>query len=101
MPSPSSVRSTSVGRIPRANISAAALKPWSKVSKARAEKTWASGRRNTRIVALVITPNTPSEPMNRCFRLGPDDWLGTALVPMIRPSANTASKATTWSPMGP
>ena len=71
------------------------------LSEEKEERSWRPGSRKTRIVALVITPKTPSEPMNRCFRLGPDDWLGTALVLMTRPSASTASRATTWSPMGP
>ena len=89
-----------MGTSPMANNSATAWKPCSNEPKATVEKDLASGARTIFRVAFVIIPNTPSVPMNRWLRSGPEAPL-TALVVSTSPLGSTTSKPFTWAPMGP
>ena len=90
-----------MGRIPNACSLEHAINPSSKELNAQVENILDSGIGNILIVALVIIPNTPSVPMNKWLKFGPEEYFGTYFVVINFPDGRTASMEITCSPIDP
>ena len=75
----------------RVMISRAVSRPAATEGNWKDRKRRPSGSGSRRMVASVMMPRVPSDPMSVCIRSGPVAWLGTGSVEIRRPGGTTAS----------